>query len=88
MAQVKSLQGRITPMGLIVDGVEEAVNITAGDIDAAPEFGLTNSAENSLCMAKLKGREVSPLDIDRALEHPRTACTMPTGFSGNAVDAV
>jgi purine-binding chemotaxis protein CheW len=67
VVQVKLPDGKSTPMGLIVDGVEEAVNVAAGDIEQAPEFGSTLSTASMRGMAKLKGRVVSLLEINRAL---------------------
>ncbi len=55
------------PMGLIVDAVEEVVNISAGDLEATPDFGTGVSAEGLLGMAKIKGEVKTLLDIDRIL---------------------
>src|SRR5262249_52809098 len=39
VVQVKLPDGKVTPMGLVVDGVEEVINIGAGDIESTPDFG-------------------------------------------------
>lgn len=67
VVQVSRPDGKATPMGLIVDAVEEAVNVTESDIEPTPDFGSTLSTECIRGMAKLKGRVVSLLNIDRAL---------------------
>ncbi len=67
VVQVTLADGKRTQMGLIVDGVEEAVNIAAGDIEETPDFGSTIATEYLRGMAKLKGRVVALLDIDRVL---------------------
>lgn len=54
-------------MGLIVDGVEEVVNLTAADIEPTPDFGGTVQADYILGMAKIKGQVKALLDIDRIL---------------------
>jgi len=67
VVQVRLPDGKSTQMGLIVDGVEEALNITGGDIEDAPDFGAALSTECIRGMAKIKGKVISLLDIDRAL---------------------
>ena len=39
VVQVKMPDGKSTQMGLVVDGVEEVVNLAAGDIEETPDFG-------------------------------------------------
>jgi purine-binding chemotaxis protein CheW len=60
-----STQG--TAMGMVVDGVEEVVNINAGEIEQAPSFGGENAADYIVGMAKVKGAVKVLLDIDRAV---------------------
>src|SRR6266498_1846196 len=38
VVQVGLADGKVTQMGLVVDGVEEVVNIAAGDIEETPDF--------------------------------------------------
>ncbi len=54
-------------MGLIVDGVEEVVNLTAADIEPTPDFGTALEADYILGMAKIKGTVKTLLDIDRVV---------------------
>ena len=67
VVQVKMPQGKITPMGLVVDAVEEVVNFAAGDIEETPDFGSTLRADYLVGMAKVKGVVKILLDIDRVL---------------------
>jgi len=73
---VKLPDGRSTQMGLIVDGVEEVLNLTAADIEAAPEFGAKIETHYILGMAKAKGAVKMLLDIDNVLgaEAVQQAC--------------
>lgn len=59
-------RGRIV-MGAVVDGVEEVANITAGDIEEAPDFGASLDTEYILGMAKIKGTVKTLLDIDKVM---------------------
>jgi purine-binding chemotaxis protein CheW len=64
---VKIAGGKSTQMGLVVDGVEEVINIGAGEIEETPDFGSNISTECILGMAKIKGVVKALLDIDRVL---------------------
>lgn len=64
VAQVKLPDGKATPMGLVVDGVEEVTNIAAADIEEPPDFGAQICTDYILGMAKLKGAVKTLLDID------------------------
>jgi purine-binding chemotaxis protein CheW len=55
------------PMGLIVDGVAEVINIAEGDIEAPPVFGSELDTSYLLGIAKIRGEVKLLLDIDRAL---------------------
>ncbi len=68
VVQVKLPDGRNTQMGLVVDGVEEVVNIAAGDIEETPDFGTAITADYLLGMAKIKGVVKTLLNIDRMLD--------------------
>lgn len=59
-----------TLMGLIVDGVEEVVNLSASDIEPTPDFGGAVQASFILGMAKVRGTVKALLDIDRVLNSP------------------
>ena len=67
VVQVKLSDNQPTPMGLIVDGVEEVVNLAATEIEDAPDFGGTISTEYILGMGKVKGAVKTLLDIDRVI---------------------
>lgn len=61
-------------MGLVVDGVEEVVSLSAEDIEEAPDFGTRLETDYIQGMAKVKGVVKTLIDIDRvvsaeALEH-------------------
>jgi purine-binding chemotaxis protein CheW len=55
------------PMGLVVDGVAEVINIGEHDIEAAPAFGSDMDTSYLLGIAKIRGEVKLLLDIDRAL---------------------
>ena len=59
--------GRNLLLGLIVDGVEEVVQVTATDIEPPPEFGCEVDTSCLVGMAKLKGTVKTLLDIDRVV---------------------
>jgi purine-binding chemotaxis protein CheW len=54
-------------MGIIVDGVAEVLNVTAGDIEDTPDFGRGISTPYLLGMGKVKGKVKILLDIDQIL---------------------
>jgi len=55
------------PMGLVVDGVAEVINIAESDIEATPAFGNELDTSYLLGIAKIRGEVRLLLDIDRAL---------------------
>jgi len=67
VVQVHMPDGRITQMGLVVDGVEEVLNIAAGDIEDPPDFGARIENDYILGMAKVKGAVKTLLNIDRVM---------------------
>jgi len=76
VVQVKLPDGKLTQMGLIVDGVEEVTNIAAADIEETPDFGMKIQSDYIVGMAKIKGVVKALLNIDRvltadAIEHLR-----------------
>jgi purine-binding chemotaxis protein CheW len=56
------------PMGLIVDGVAEVINILEDDIESTPAFGKELDTSYLLGIAKVRGEVKLLLDIDRALD--------------------
>lgn len=55
------------PMGILVDGVSEVLNLTDPEIEDTPEFGEEVARNYLLGMAKVKGRVKILLDIDKVL---------------------
>lgn len=66
VAQVQGESGPIL-MGIVVDGVSEVLNLTAGEIEDTPDFGDDNAGQYLLGMAKVKGKVKILLDIDKVL---------------------
>jgi purine-binding chemotaxis protein CheW len=56
------------PMGLVVDGVVEVINIAEADIEATPTFGSELDTSYLLGIAKIRGEVRLLLDIDQALK--------------------
>lgn len=54
-------------LGVVVDAVSEVLNVTAAEIDQAPEFGSHVTTEYMLGLAKVKGTVKILLDLDRVL---------------------
>jgi purine-binding chemotaxis protein CheW len=68
VAQVKSASSGALHMGFIVDGVEEVINLTQGDIEKTPDFGMKLATEYLLGMANVKGKVIALLDIDQVVD--------------------
>ena len=60
-------QGALLVLGLMVDGVNAVMEISAKDIEPPPSFGTRISAEFIEGMARVNGRFLMILDIERAL---------------------
>jgi len=73
VVQVTLPDGKVTPMGLVVDGVEEVVHIGEGDLEEAPEFGGKVCANYIVGIAKIKGAVKALLDIDRVIGESTTS---------------
>jgi len=67
VVQVRAAGAQLMAMGLIVDSVDEVVNLAAADVEAAPDFGAAVDTSYLLGMAKVKGRVMTLLDIDRVV---------------------
>lgn len=65
VAQAEAESGP-TLMGVIVDGVSEVLNLSAAEIEDAPDFG-PETGQYLLGIAKVKGKVKILLDIDRVL---------------------
>jgi purine-binding chemotaxis protein CheW len=64
VVQVRLPDGKVTSMGLVVDGVEEVLNLNEADIEETPNFGGQICTDYILGIAKVKGAVKSLLDID------------------------
>jgi purine-binding chemotaxis protein CheW len=64
VVQVKLPDGKVTQMGLVVDGVEEVINIAENDIEETPSFGGQICTDYIIGIAKVKGQVKTLLDID------------------------
>lgn len=78
VVQVANAQARTVATGLVVDGVEEVVQIAAGDIENTPDFGSGGAADYLLGMAKVKGVVKALLDIDHAVGPSTTSKFSPS----------
>ena len=67
MVQVRAAGAQVISMGLIVDSVDEVVSLGAADVEPPPDFGASVSTAYLLGMAKVKGRVMTLLDIDRVI---------------------
>lgn len=67
VVKIKCAKGGTSPLGLIVDGVEEVVQIAAADVEPTPGFGTHAAASYLMGMAKTKGQVMALLDIDEVL---------------------
>ena len=57
----------LVPVGVVVDGVSEVVNLHGADMEATPDFGRGRAAPYLLGMAKVKGKVKLLLDLDFVL---------------------
>jgi purine-binding chemotaxis protein CheW len=67
VVQVTLPDGKVTSMGLVVDGVEEVVSISVADIEVSPEFGGTIYADYIVGIAKIQGAVKVLLDINEVI---------------------
>jgi purine-binding chemotaxis protein CheW len=67
VVQVRNVTGEATPMGLVVDAVEEVAQLSLNDIQETPNFGSRIATDCLLAMAKIKGAVKALLDIDRVI---------------------
>ncbi len=66
VTQLQGESGHVL-MGIVVDGVSEVLNLSAGEIEDTPDFGEELNGGYLLGMAKVKGKVKILLDIDRVL---------------------
>jgi purine-binding chemotaxis protein CheW len=62
-----SMSGMSVMMGVVVDSVSEVLNVSAAEIDQAPEFGDRITTDYMLGLAKVKGTVKILLSLDRVL---------------------
>ncbi|HUX34097.1 MAG TPA: chemotaxis protein CheW [Gemmatimonadaceae bacterium] len=79
VVQVRGLQ-----IGIVVDTVSEVLNIPAGDIEPAPEFGMDVDTRFLLGLAKTDGRVRLLLDIECVLSTADVAGLAPAATEAAA----
>jgi purine-binding chemotaxis protein CheW len=57
-----------SPIGIVVDGVAEVLNVADADVEDTPQFGEGSDTSYLLGIAKIKGQVKLLLDIDKALD--------------------
>ena len=57
-----------SPIGIVVDGVAEVLNVAEADVEDTPQFGEGTDTSYLLGIAKIKGQVKLLLDIDKALD--------------------
>jgi purine-binding chemotaxis protein CheW len=57
-----------SPIGIVVDGVAEVLNVVDSDVEDTPQFGEGTDTSYLLGIAKIKGQVKLLLDIDQALD--------------------
>src|SRR5450756_1193899 len=62
VVQVTLPDGKATPMGLVVDGVEEVISLSDADIEETPNFGGQICTDYMVGIAKVKGAVKALLD--------------------------
>lgn len=65
-----TIDGAPAPVGILVDTVSEVANVAASDLAPTPAFGDGVRVDCLSGLAKLKGKVVLLLDLDRALGAP------------------
>jgi len=64
VVQARLPDGKATPMGLVVDGVEEVLKLNDAEIEPTPDFGGQICTDYILGIANVKGAVKTLLDID------------------------
>lgn len=68
IVEVADAAGRPRTFGMVVDGVSEVVDIAAADLEAPPSFGARVRVELMQGMARVRGRLLIVLDVQRLLD--------------------
>jgi purine-binding chemotaxis protein CheW len=66
VVQISGSHGMM-PMGIVVDGVAEVLNIAGADIEDTPSFGKEVEVPYVMGLAKIKGKVKILLDIDQVM---------------------
>ena len=66
VVQISNPRGTM-PMGIVVDGVVEVLNIAGADVEDTPSFGKEVEIAYVMGLAKLKGKVKILLDIDQVM---------------------
>jgi purine-binding chemotaxis protein CheW len=66
VVQISGPRGTM-PMGIVVDGVVEVLNIAGADVEDTPSFGKEVEIAYVMGLAKLKGKVKILLDIDQVM---------------------
>jgi purine-binding chemotaxis protein CheW len=74
-------------VGVVVDAVNEVLDIAAVDIEPAPTFGVRIRTDFIRGMARVSGRFIVLLDVDRVLSIDDVAGLMPGGEPAAAMAA-
>lgn len=67
VVQIAGRAGRLAPMGLIVDAVEEVLQIGEAELSPPPELGASAVLVSVLALARIKGQVKTLLDIQHVL---------------------
>ena len=67
VVEVKTSGGH-TLMGIVVDSVSEVLTVTGAEVEETPDFGSRVNTDYLAALAKVKGRVVMLLDLDRVFD--------------------
>ena len=73
-------------MGLIVDALEEVFQISAEEMEPAPDFGKGVSTSYIQNMAKAKGKVKALLNIDQIIQDDHAILPLPPAFVEKALN--
>jgi len=84
IVELRLPQGETRVFGAVVDTVNAVLEIAAADIEPAPQFGTCIRTDFIAGMAKVNGRFVILLDIDRVLSMDEMAALSDAGSAAMA----
>ncbi|MDO9596363.1 MAG: chemotaxis protein CheW [Azoarcus sp.] len=88
IVDVEADNGRQQQMGVVVDAVNEVLEIAAGDIEPAPEFGARIRNDFIKGMGKIDGKFVVILNLNRVLSVEEVAVIAGVANSATAVSSI